>query len=99
MTHLDFWVAVAKELLEGHTPRPEKWFCVNREIPLRMTERLFSKRIPKTTPSSGRLQCEVCRARGKKKSQTQVRCKICKTPLHLHKCFEIYHTKLHYNQP
>ena len=31
-----------------------------------MTERPFSERIPKTTPSSGRLQCKVCRARGKR---------------------------------
>ena len=75
MTHLDFWLAIAKELLEEHTPQPEKRYCVNQELPLRLTERPFSERIPKTTPSSGRLKCEVCRARGKKKLQTQVQCK------------------------
>ena len=39
MTYLDFLLAVVKELLEGQTPQPEKWYCVNRELPLRLTER------------------------------------------------------------
>ena len=97
LTHLDFRLAVAKGLLEGHVPQNDRRrVAPNRDLPLRLTEQPFSERIPKTTKSGGRLQCEVCRAKGIK-SQTQTRCKICKTPLHLHQCFEDYHTKLHYN--
>ena len=98
MSHLEFRLAVVKSLLEDHKPQTSnRQGAPNSELPLRLTERPFSEKIPKTTQWNGRLQCEVCRARGIK-SQTQVRCKICQTPLHLHHCFEIYHTKLDYSK-
>ena len=66
---LDFTLAIATALLEGH---------VTQDLPLRLTERPFSER---TTKCSDRVLCEVCRAKGIW-SQTQVRCKTCKTSLH-----------------
>ena len=98
MHQLEFRLAVATSLLEGHTPRTDRrHIAPTTVLLLRLTERPFSEKIPKKTKSGGRVQCEVCRAKGIR-SQTQTRCKTCKTPLHLHECFELYHTKLHYDQ-
>ena len=98
MTHMDFRLAVAISLLEGHVTRSDRRVSSpNRDLPLRLTERPFPEKIPKTTKYSGCPQCEVCRAKGKR-SQTRYRCKVCKTPLHVTECFEEYHTKLHYDK-
>ena len=98
-SQLDFRIAVAEGLLQGHTrPTPTHYTAPQVTLPLRLSERAFPEPIPKETPCGGRPQCEVCRARKKKRSQTQFRCKLCHVPLHLHPCFEIYHTKLHYNK-
>ena len=98
LTQMDFRIAVAKALLNGYSKHQPKHFTVQQQLPLRLTERPFIERVPADTPYGGRPQCEVCRARGKKRSQTQYRCKVCKVPLHLEDCFETYHTKLNYGQ-
>ena len=98
LTHMEFRLAVAASLLEGHIPRTDRRIsATTRVLPLRMTERPFPECIPHDTKYGGCPQCEVCRARGKR-SQTRYRCKLCKTPLHINDCFEIYHTKLQYEQ-
>ena len=85
--HLDYRLAVAKALLEGHSPQSQKQYCPTRELPLRLTKAPFSKQLhPVATCNVKCVELEV------KKSQTQVRRKICKTPLHAYECFEIYHT-------
>ena len=96
LTQLDFRIEVGKSLLDGFQSHISHHF-VSTELPLRLTERPFPEPVPTDTPYGGRPQCEVCRSRKQKRSQTQYRCKQCKTPLHLHPCFEIYHTKLHYH--
>ena len=98
MAQLDFRIAIILSLLEGHSPRVQQCHYVpNRELPMRLTERPFPEKIQATTPSGGRPQCEVCRAKGIR-SQTRHRCKICKTPLHIDNCFEAYHTILYYGR-
>ena len=93
---LHFRLSIIKSLLEGHTPRADHCHqAPQRELPTRLTERPFLERVPSTTVAGGRPVCEVCRARGKR-SQTRFRCKVCKTPLHMEVCFEVYHTKQHY---
>ena len=97
LTQLDFRLSIVASLLEGHKRLVDRRHVApTRVLPMRLSERAFPEPIRKETPSGGRPQCEVCRARRKKRSQTQFQCKICKTPLHIHPCFEIYHTKLHY---
>ena len=99
MNQLDFRIAVISSLLEGHSqPTIQRYYAPNRELPLRLSERPFLERIVSDTVHGGRPQCEVCRARKKKRSQTRYHCKVCKTPLHLDSCFEIYHTVLHYDR-
>ena len=97
LTQLEFRIQVATELLEGyqHT-RSQHYASPNVQLPLRLTERPFPEPVPSDTPYGGRPQCEVCHARGVKRSQTKFRCKNCKVPLHIHPCFEIFHTKLNY---
>eukprot|EP00731_Ephydatia_muelleri_P003594 Em0001g3594a len=98
LTQMDFRIELAKGLLQGHTRRQGRHFTVSQELPLRLTERPFAEKVDTDTPHGGRPRCEVCRARGKKRSQTKYRCKVCKVPLHLEDCFETYHTKLNYGQ-
>ena len=98
LTQMDFRIAVAKGLLEGHTRQQAQHYNIAPQLPTRLTERPFIERIPNDTPYGGRPRCEVCRAQGKKRSQTQYRCKVCKVPLHLEQCFEQYHTKLRYEK-
>ena len=98
LTQLEFRVEVANGLLEGYTRRQPRHYTVSQELPLRLTERPFPEKVDTDTPHGGRPRCEVCRARGKKRSQTKYRCKVCKVPLHLEDCFETYHTKLNYGQ-
>ena len=98
LPHLEFCLSIAASLLEGHTPRIDRRLSAPAcELPLRLTERAFPEKIPRNTPYRGCPQCEVCRARGRR-SQMRYRCKVCKTPLHVNNCLEIYHTKLHYEQ-
>lgn len=95
LNQLDFHLAVIPGLLEGHTKRTDqRHLAPQKELPLRLTEWPFPEPIPKDNQYGGRSNFEVCRAR-KKRAQTQWQCKVCKTPLHVHPCFEIYHTKLH----
>ena len=94
------WTSVYLSYLHSlkDTPREDKrHYNPQRQLPLRLTERPFPGRIPISSDSvtKGRPLCEVCRARGIR-SQTRYRCKVCHTPLHMEKCFEIYHTTLHY---
>ena len=99
LSQLEFRLAVVAGLLKDHPAHMDKRHLVPAsQLPLRLTERAFPEPIPTDTPYGGRPQCEVCHARKVKRSQTQYRCKFCLTPLHLYPCFEIYHTKLHYNQ-
>ena len=98
LTQLEFRVEVANGLLEGYTRRQPRHFTVSQELPLRLTERPFPEKVDTDTPHGGRPRCEVCRARGKKRSQTKYRCKVCKVPLYLEDYFETYHTKLNYGQ-
>ena len=96
MSQLDFRVAVVSSLLAHHTPHiTQRYYAPNRELPSRLMERPFPERIPSNTPSGGRPQCVVCSSRGIR-SQTRFRCSVCKTPLHIENCLEIYHTILHY---
>ena len=96
MTQLDFRVAIISSLLEGHCLKvPQRYYAPTRELPMRLSERPFPERIPSDTAHGGRPRCEVCRARNIR-SQTRYQCKVCKTPLHLDSCFEIYHTVLYY---
>ena len=100
MSQLEFRQSLVSSLIEGHTPREDRrHYAPETHLPLRLSERLFPERIPKSleSKSNGRPVCEVCRARGKR-SQTRYRCKICLTPLHMEDCLEIYHTVLHYNK-
>ena len=98
MTQLDFSVALARSLLEGHRPKTaQRYYTMDREsLPMRLSERPIPERIPSDTPHGGRPQCEVCGARKKGRCQTRYRCKVCQTPLHIEQCFETYHTVLHY---
>ena len=98
LTQIDFRIAVAKALLNGYSKHQPKHFTVQQQLPLRLTECPFIERVPADTPYGGRPQCEVCRASGEKRSQTQYRCKVCKAPLLFEDCFETYHTKLNYGQ-
>ena len=98
LNQLDFRLALISGLLDGHAKRTDRRHLAPEiDLPLRLKERPFPEHIPTDTLYGGRPQCEVCRASKRKRSQTTYQCKICKTPLHLHPCFEIYHTKLHYN--
>lgn len=93
MRQLDFRLSIISSLLEGHVPREDRrHYAPQRQLPLRLSERPFPEKI-----SKGRPVCEVCRARGIR-SQTRFRCKVCKTPLHIEECLEVYHTVLHYNK-
>ena len=99
LSQLNFRQSLILSLLEDHTRRmPQRHYAPNRELPTRLTERPFPEQIKSDTPHGGRPKCEVCRSRGKR-SQTRYQCKLCKTPLHLDTCFEIYHTVLNYHQP
>ena len=100
LNQLDFRIEIASGLLHGHISPPldRRHIAPTRELPLRLTERPFPEPVPKETPYGGRPQCEVCRSKNIKRSQTQYRCNLCKTPLHVHPCFQIYHTKLNYSQ-
>ena len=98
MTHMDFRLSVAKGLLEGHKPLTDRRISAPmRDLPLRLTERPFPEKIPRDTQYGGCPLSEVCRSRNKR-SQTRYRCKVCKTPLHVENCLEIYHTQLHYGK-
>ena len=98
-TQLEFRIAVAEGLLRDYERLSVRHYTAPQvSLPLRLSERAFPEPIPKDTPSGGRPQCEVCRAQKKKRSQTQYRCKLCHVPLHLYPCFEVYHTKLHYDK-
>ena len=97
LTQMEFRIAVAKGLLNGYTKHQPKHFTVSQNLPLRLTERAFPEKISTDCPYGGRLLCEVCRARGGKRSRTQYRCKVCKVPLHI-ECFEAFHTKLDYSK-
>ena len=100
MSQMDFRVAIIASLLAGHSPKtPQRYYAPDRELPMRLSERPFPEKITSDTTHGGRPQCEVCRARKKGRRQTQYQCKICKTPLHVNSCFEIYHTVLHYDRP
>lgn len=95
MSQLDFRIALISSMLEGHSPHIQhRYYATNRELPTRLSERPFPEKIVPDTPHGGRPQCEVCRARGKR-SQTRYQCTVCKTPLHIDNCFQIYHTVLH----
>ena len=95
MTQLEFRVAVAERVLDGHERQPTRHrTALQMSLPLRLTKRAFPEPILKDTPCGGHPRCGVCRARKKQRSQTQYRCKTCHVP---HPCFELYHTKLHYN--
>ena len=96
LIQLEFRTEVGKSLLDGFQSHVLRHFMYV-DLPLRLTERPFPEPIPSDTPHGGHPQCEVCQSRKKKRSQTQYQCKQCKTLLHLHSCFEIYHTKLHYH--
>ena len=99
MSQLDFCVAVVSSLLTGHSPRAvNRHYAPTTELPMRLSERPFIERIPSETAHGGRPRCKLCTSRGKNRSQTKYRCKICKTPLHCEPCFEIYHTVLHYGR-
>ena len=72
LTQLDFRMSVATGLLEGYQQQVHTHYVAPRvELPLRLTERPFPDPVPSDTPYGGRPQCEVCRARKKKKAQTQ----------------------------
>ncbi|KAL5502186.1 hypothetical protein EMCRGX_G008917 [Ephydatia muelleri] len=73
LTQMEFRIAVAKGLLEGHTWQQAQHYNIAPQLPTPLTEHPFIERIPNDTPYSSR--CEVCRAQGKKRSQTQYRCK------------------------
>ena len=95
ITHMDFWLSVAKGLLEGHNPLTDRRISAPmRDLPLCLTEKPFPEKIPRDTQYGSCPLCEVCRSRNKR-SQTRYRCKVCKTPLHVENCLEIYHTQLH----
>ena len=99
LSQLEFRLALVAGLLKNHRPAhiDRRHLVPTSQLPLRLTERAFPEPIPTDTPYGGRPQCEVCRAKKIKRSQTQYRCKFCLTPLHSYPCFEVYHTKLHYN--
>ena len=92
MTQLDFRISVARSLMDGHVRTP--LHTRKPELPLRLTERPFIEPIPKTTEHGGRPNCHVCSK--KKRKQTSYQCKVCKTPLCLYPCFEVYHTQEKY---
>ena len=94
LTQLDFRLSLVASLLEGHKHLVDRRHVApTRVVPMRLGEKTLTEPVRKETSSGGRPQCE---ARRKKRSKTQFQCKICKTPLHIHPCFEIYHTKLQY---
>ena len=96
LTQLEFRTEVTKGLLEGYPLITRQQSSSSVMLPLRLTERPFPERIPSDSRYGGRPQCEVCRKRKVKRSQTQYRCKTCKTTLHIDSFFEIYHSRLHY---
>ena len=97
MKHLDFRLEIITSLLDGHVARTDRrHFSSTSELPLRLSERPFPEPIPSQSKYGGCHSCEVCRARGQSK-QTQYRCKICKVPLHLYPCMEVYHTVRNYH--
>ena len=85
LTQLEFRVAVARGLLEGHDRRSRRHLHIgDPELPLRLTERAF----PELVPDNGRPDCRVCSdRRAGQRHQTSYRCKLCKTPLCLFPCF------------
>ena len=70
ITQLQFRTSIASSLLEGHTQRVERrHFAPTTILPLRLSERPFPEKIPSTSASTGRPQCEVCRAQKKSHKQ------------------------------
>ena len=97
LPQLDFQLSLVAALLDGHKhPVDRRHIAPTTILPMRLSDCGFPEPVPKDTPYGGCSQCEVCKAKGKKRSQTQYQCNICKTPLHVHPCFKDYHTKLHY---
>ena len=96
MNHMDFRLAVAKGLLEGHMSISQQRLTASH-LPTRLTGRCFLELIPKETQYAGLHQCVVCSSKGKR-SQTRYQCKYCLVALHVVECFESYHTKLDYSK-
>ena len=93
MTQLDFRLAVAQGLVEGHEQHHRRHHTPAPDIPLRLTERAF----PEPIPEGKRQDCRVCSNRGAgQRHQTGYRCKLCHAPLCLYPCFERYHTLKNY---
>ena len=67
LNQLDFRLSLVASLLEGHKRLVDRRHVApTRVLPMRLSERAFPEPIRKETPSGGRPQCEVCRARRKK---------------------------------
>ena len=98
LTQFDFRLEIATGLLDGfHRRTQQRYISPHTDIPLRLTQRPFPEPITSDKQYGGRPQCEVCRSRKKKRSQTQYQCKCCKVPLHIYPCLEIFHTQLRYD--
>ena len=95
LPQLDFRLSLVAELLGHQPPVDRRHSAPTTVLPMRLSERGFPEPIPKNTHYGGRPQCKVCKDQGKKRSQTQYQCNICKTPLHVHPCFKDHHTKNH----
>ena len=66
LTQMEFRIAVAKGLLEGHTRQQAQHYTIAPQLPTRLTKHPVIERIPNDTPYGGRSRCKVCRAQGKK---------------------------------
>ena len=99
MTHKEFRIQLAKELLLETTQEEER--CrgphSNPNPPsFRLTGRHFPAKVAQT--SSGRRSqpdCVVCSLKKGKRKTTTFMCKQCDLPMCPVPCFELYHTKSH----
>ena len=97
LPQLDLRLSLVAELLDGHQrPVNRRDIAPTMVLLMRLIKHRFPKPVPKDTHYVECLHCKICKAKGKKRSQRQQQCNICKTPLHVHPCFKDYHTKLHY---
>ena len=90
LSHVDFILAVARQLLEksGHM------FMSPTQSLLDQPQRLVGRNhFPE--PSGEKKDCCVCSSRTRKRKQSSFQCTTCKVTLCIHPCFKNYHTLKH----
>ena len=91
VTSLEFRLKVVDGLLEDYERSRGRVAMQGCDL-----DRLTGRHFPEPIPGKSKPDCIVCSVRPRHRHQTGTRCKQCLKPMCAVKCFERFHTLLHY---